>query len=180
MEQKSRLQRADGSTLATTDNMHFQVTTHSPEQTQQIGTALGRLSKTGDLILLVGDLGAGKTCFTQGMAWGTGFDGFAASPSFVLVREYPGRIDLFHIDFYRLDHIEEIAELGIDDYLYGDGICVIEWADKALDSLPGEYLLITFEHLAESDRRLRLEAHGERYTGLLEQIMNSDCLPAQS
>jgi tRNA threonylcarbamoyladenosine biosynthesis protein TsaE len=149
---------------------YLELVTHSPEQTQQIGTAIGKQAQSGDLILLIGDLGAGKTCFTQGIAWGTGFDGYASSPSFVLVREYHGKLTVYHIDLYRLDNIAEIAELGIDDYLYGEGICVIEWADKALDSLPQEYLLITFEHLTDNERRMRFEPNGPRYFKMIEQI----------
>ena len=88
--------------------VHFEITTHSPEQTQEVGSSIGKLAKIGDSIFLAGNLGAGKTCFTQGFAWGTGFDGYASSPSFVLVREYDGRFKVYHIDFYRLDNIDEI------------------------------------------------------------------------
>ena len=149
---------------------YLELVTHSPEETQQIGTTIGEQAQSGDLILLVGDLGAGKTCFTQGIAWGTGFDGYASSPSFVLVREYRGELTVYHIDLYRLDNMDEITELGIDDYLYGEGICVIEWADKALDFLPQEHLLITFEHRTENERRLRFEPKGPRYSNIVEQI----------
>ena len=146
------------------------LTSHSPEQTQQVGYAIGALARAGDLILLVGELGAGKTCLTQGIAWGLGFDGYVASPSFMLVREHQGRVNLYHIDFYRLDDIEEIAELGIDDYLYGEGVCVVEWAEKALDLLPSEHLLIKFEHLAKNERRLYFEPKGKRYIEMLAQL----------
>lgn len=148
----------------------FELITHSPEETQSLGRELGKLLQSGDLILLVGDLGAGKTCFTQGIAWGLGFDGYAASPSFVLVREYRGRLNLYHADFYRLDNVEEIADLGLDEYLDGPGVLVVEWANKALDSFPPEHLLIRFEHMAENERRLRLEPCGQRYLELVEQL----------
>ncbi len=149
--------------------VHFEITTHSPEQTQEVGSSIGKLAKIGDSIFLAGNLGAGKTCFTQGFAWGTGFDGYASSPSFVLVREYDGRFKVYHIDFYRLDNIDEISELGIDDMIE-EGVCVIEWADKAFDSLPHEHLLITFEHLAENERCLRFEPKGKRYRYITEQL----------
>lgn len=147
----------------------FEVITHYPEQTQEIGSALGELTQAGDSIFLVGDLGAGKTCFTQGFAWGVGFDGYASSPSFVLVREYDGRKKVYHIDLYRLDSIEEISDLGIDDMME-EGICVIEWADKAFDWLPQEHLLITFEHMAENNRRLCFEPKGNRYQQIIDKM----------
>ena len=168
----------DGTTLETTGSSDFnkmsakafEFISHSPEQTRQIGSDLGELTQGGNLILLVGDLGAGKTCFAQGVARGLGFSGYASSPSFVLVREYPGRLKVYHIDFYRLDTIEEIADLGIDDYLVGDGVCVIEWADKVLNWLPRDHLVIKFAHLAEDERRLRFEPRGKRYTDLVRQL----------
>jgi len=166
----------DGNILIKEDNI-FEIPTHNPEQTQQFGTEIGKLAQAGDLILLVGNLGAGKTCLTQGIAWGVGFDGYASSPSFVLVKEYPGRLILYHIDLYRLDDIEEISELGIDDYLYGEGICVVEWADKAPDYFPSEHLIISIEHISESERHLRLQGNGPRYTHLTEQLKEKWNLP---
>ena len=148
----------------------FEIVSHSPEQTQRIGFAIGELAQPNDSILLAGNLGAGKTCFTQGIARGVGFEGYASSPSYVLVKEYPGRLALYHIDLYRLDDIEEIDELGIDDYLYGEGVCVIEWADKALESLSPERLLIKFDYLNENERRLRFEPEGQRYFDLLAKL----------
>ncbi len=148
----------------------FNLTTHSPEETQQIGISIGQTAQAGDLILLMGNLGAGKTCLTQGIGWGAGFDGFASSPSFVLVKEYPGRLMIYHIDLYRLDDIEEIAELGLDDYIYSDGLCVIEWADKAPDYFPSDHLVISIDHVSETERRLQFTGNGQRYFSLLEQL----------
>ena len=148
----------------------IELVTHSPEETQRIGADIGERARIGDLILLVGNLGAGKTCLTQGIAWGLGVPDYTSSPSFVLVREYQGRLNLYHIDFYRLDDIREVAELGMSDYLDGEAICVVEWADRALDSLPEEHLLIKFEHLAVNERRLRFEPRGQRYVGLVEEL----------
>jgi tRNA threonylcarbamoyladenosine biosynthesis protein TsaE len=150
--------------------IHFELVTHSPEETQRIGADIGERAETGDLILLVGDLGTGKTCLTQGIARGLGLADYISSPSFVLVREYRGRLNLYHIDFYRLNDIREIAELGMSDYLNGEGICVVEWADRALGSLPEEHLLIKFEHLTANERRLRFKPRGRRYSGLMEQL----------
>jgi tRNA threonylcarbamoyladenosine biosynthesis protein TsaE len=150
--------------------IHFQLITCSPEETQRIGADIGERAEAGDLILLVGDLGTGKTCLTQGIARGLGLADYISSPSFVLVREYQGRLNLYHIDLYRLNDIREIAELGMSDYLNGEGICVVEWADRGGNSLPVEHLLIGFEHLAVNERRLQFEPRGQRYVGLVEQL----------
>ncbi len=95
---------------------------HSPEETRNLGVRLGELSQPGDIFLLERQLGVGKTCLTQGIAWGLGSQEYALSPTFVLMREIKGRLPLYHIDLYRLDRIEEIADLGLDDYLYGHGL----------------------------------------------------------
>ena len=144
--------------------------TESPEETQRLGTRLGKLAQVGDVLLLVGGLGAGKTCLTQGIAWGLDIEGYATSPSFVVVNQYQGRLPLYHIDLYRLDRLEEVIELGLDDYLYGRGVCVVEWAKKALDMLPKEHLLVEMSYLSDTSRNLVLKPVGERYVELLSQL----------
>ncbi len=148
----------------------LELITHSPEQTQAFGTRLGKIAQPGDVILLVGKLGAGKTCLTQGIAWGLGIDDYAVSPSFVLVRELYGRLPLYHVDFYRLDNLEEIAELGLDEYFYGKGISVVEWAEKAFELLPPENLLIEMEYLSDNERRLKLKPTGKHYREMVAQL----------
>ena len=148
----------------------MKLTSHSPEETQDIGKKLGQMAQSGDVILLVGNLGAGKTCLTQGIAWGLNIDGYARSPSFVVVNEYKGRLPMFHIDLYRLDSIAEVADLGLDDYLYGRGLCVVEWADKAIELLPTQNLLIKIDMIGDNERRLELTAHGNRYKEMLSDI----------
>lgn len=143
---------------------------HSPEETQRLGTRIGKLASPGDIFLLVGGLGTGKTCLTQGIAWGLGIKEYAVSPSFVLVRELYGRLPLYHIDLYRLDHIEEIAELGLDDYLYGKGVCVVEWAEKGLSVLPLEHLLIEISYLSSTERSFHFKPSGRRYLEMLDQL----------
>lgn len=148
----------------------LKLTSHSPEETQRLGAELGKLSQSGDVFLLVGNLGSGKTCLTQGIAWGLDVREYAFSPSFVIVREYHGRLPLYHVDLYRLDHLGEIVDLGLDEYFYGNGVSVVEWADKGLAALPEENLLITLEHVAETQRSIRLEANGKRYSQLVELL----------
>jgi tRNA threonylcarbamoyladenosine biosynthesis protein TsaE len=144
--------------------------TESPEETQRLGTRLGKLAQVGDVFLLGGGLGAGKTCLTQGIAWGLDIEGYATSPSFVVVNQYQGRLPLYHIDLYRLDRLEEVIELGLDDYLYGRGVCVVEWAEKALDMFPKEHLLVEMSYLSDTSRNLVLKPVGERYVELLSQL----------
>ena len=148
----------------------LELISHSPEQTQRLGTHIGKLALAGDIFLLVGKLGTGKTCLTQGIAWGLNIKEYALSPSFVIMRELYGRLPLYHIDLYRLDHIEEIIELGLDDYLYGNGICVIEWAEKGLSTLPAEHLLIQIDYLSDTERSFQLKSSGKRYLEILAQL----------
>ncbi len=149
---------------------HLDLISHSPEQTQRIGARIGELALSGDIFLLVGRLGTGKTCLTQGIAWGLNIKEHALSPSFVIMRELYGRLPLYHIDLFRLDHVEEIEELGLDDYLYGKGVCVVEWAEKGLSVLPTEHLLIQIDYLSDTERSFRLKPRGKRYQELLTQL----------
>jgi len=152
------------------DTNHLELISHSPEETQRFGIRIGELAKPGDIFLLVGGLGTGKTCLVQGIAWGLGIKEYAASPSFVVIRELYGRLPLYHIDLYRLNHIEEIVELGLDDYLYGNGVCVMEWAEKGLSVLPTEHLLIQISYLSDSERSFQLKPSGKRYLQILAQL----------
>ena len=149
---------------------NLELTSHSAEQTQKLGTHIGRLAMPGDIFLLVGNLGTGKTCLTQGIAWGLDIKEYALSPSFVIMRELHGRLPLYHIDLYRLDNIEEITDLGLDDYLYGNGVCVVEWAEKGLGTLPGEHLLIQIAYLSDTERSFQLKATSKRYLERIEKL----------
>jgi len=142
----------------------------SQEQTQHMGIRLGELAEAGDIFLLTGNLGSGKTCLTQGIAWGLGVKEYAFSPSFVIMREYHGRLTLYHIDFYRLDRIEEIADLGLDEYLYGEGVCVVEWADNGMAVMPAEHLLINLSYISDTERSIVFEPKGKRYIQLLKTL----------
>ena len=120
------------------ENRNQTFKTGNPEETQTLGEKLGKTLKRGDVIALVGDLGTGKTCLTQGIARGVGIasDEVVNSPSYILINEYNGAIPIYHIDLYRLENSEEIAELGLSEYIEGDGICIIEWAERMSDLLP--------------------------------------------
>ena len=120
------------------ENRNETFKTETPEETQALGEKLGRTLKQGDVIALIGDLGTGKTCLTQGIARGAGIapNEIVSSPSYILINEYSGTVPIYHIDLYRLENSEEIAELGLSEYIEGDGICIIEWAERMSDALP--------------------------------------------
>ena len=145
---------------------------HSPEQTQLLGSYLGKLARKADVFLLTGQLGTGKTCLVQGIAHGLNVKEYAFSPSFVILREYHGRLPLYHIDLYRLDSTSEIVGLGLEDYFYGNGVCVVEWAKKGLQIVPPDNLLISIRYVAASNtgRFIRLRPQGERYSELIAQL----------
>jgi tRNA threonylcarbamoyladenosine biosynthesis protein TsaE len=117
----------------------------------------------GDVYLLVGTLGAGKTTLTQGILWGLGSDEYARSPTFVLVKEYNARLTLYHMDLYRLDTYDEIVELGLEEHLDGDGVCVVEWADKAPGHFPEDHAVITLDVVDPDTRRISLSSESDRY-----------------
>ena len=151
-------------------NTSLTIETHSREQTQAVGWRLGRAAMPGDLLLLVGELGTGKTCLTQGIARGLNIDSHVRSPTFVLATEHQGRLMLYHIDLYRIDQISEAQDLGLDEYIEGGGVCVVEWANKAIPVFPAEHLRIELEHTGDESRGLTFTAHGHRYTELLNAL----------
>ena len=150
----------------------LKLNSQSPEQTHLLGSYLGELAQKADVFLLVGELGTGKTCLVQGIAHGLAIKEYAFSPTFVILREYHGRLPLYHIDFYRLDHVEEIADLGLEEYFYGDGVCVVEWAEKGLQVVPWDNLLITLHYIPayHTGRSICLKPQGKRYYELIEQL----------
>ena len=143
---------------------------HGAAQTQRVGARLGELLQPGDVILLEGDLGAGKTVLAQGVAQGLGIDDPVTSPTFTLIHEYEGRLPLYHVDLYRLAGAADAANIGLEEYLYGDGVTVIEWPDRAASLVPGDYLVISLRPIADTKRALRLTPHGARYEALVAEF----------
>jgi tRNA threonylcarbamoyladenosine biosynthesis protein TsaE len=140
--------------------------------THALGTRLGRLLFPGAVVALVGQLGAGKTHLVRAVAEGLGVpDGrVVTSPTFVLIQEYEGRLPVYHFDVYRLSGDVPFGDLGAHEYLEGDGVCLIEWADRVVRSLPAEHLRVTLEVTGENSRRATLEAHGEPYERVVEAL----------
>lgn len=142
----------------------------SPGDTLRLGERLGRLLRAGDVVLLSGELGAGKTVFVQGVARGLGFDGSVSSKSFVLMGEYAGRVRLYHADLYRLEAPDEVEDLALDE-VSADGVLIVEWPERAGDGvLPEENLHIEFDVTGENVRVLRVEGRGERASELIGGI----------
>ncbi|MEW6244621.1 MAG: tRNA (adenosine(37)-N6)-threonylcarbamoyltransferase complex ATPase subunit type 1 TsaE [Bacillota bacterium] len=148
----------------------FSIKTESAEQTGHVGSILGRLLLPGDFIALTGPLGAGKTCFARGILKGAGVPGHPASPSFTIVFEYEGRIPLYHMDMYRLHDPSELLQIGYDEYFYGDGACIVEWAEQVLPYLPEERLDVDIRYAGEHGRFLTFLAFGARHARILEQL----------
>ena len=122
------------------------IETRSPEETFQVGKSLGEKAYPGQVITLTGDLGVGKTVFTQGLAKGLGIEEPVNSPTFTIVQVYEGgRLPFYHFDVYRIGDIEEMEEIGYDDYFFGQGICLIEWADLIEEILPEKLIKVTIE-----------------------------------
>lgn len=120
--------------------------TTSEEQTWQVGFQLGQEAKKGQVFCLIGDLGSGKTIFTQGFAKGLGIESAVCSPTFTIVCEYhEGRLPLYHFDVYRISEPEEMDQIGYEDYFYGDGVCLVEWANLIAELLPEDAVLVRIE-----------------------------------
>ncbi len=137
--------------------------THSPEETQALGERLGRLLQAGDVVSLVGELGAGKTCFVQGLARGLGVpaDRRISSPTFTIVNEHFGRLTLYHVDLYRLEEERELREIGLADYLEGGGVAVVEWFDRFPELRPPDRIDLTIEITGDESRKIRVGATGK-------------------
>ena len=135
----------------------MQYITNSPEETEAIGTALGNIIKPGTVIAYRGDLGAGKTAFTRGLAKGLGCTEIVTSPTYTIVNEYlGGRIPLFHFDMYRLRSSDDLFDIGWEDYLDRGGVCAVEWSENVDDAME-DAIYITIEKLGEDSRRITLE-----------------------
>jgi tRNA threonylcarbamoyladenosine biosynthesis protein TsaE len=149
------------------------IVSHSLAQTQRLGVRLGELLHGGELLLLDGDLGTGKTTLTQGIAEGLGVQEVVNSPTFTLLKEYEGRLPLYHFDLYRLDDPAEILDLGFEEYFESSGVCVVEWANKAESIWSTEQLRIRLKVVSETKRGLLFSGVGARYSDLLFEFRKS-------
>ena len=141
------------------------IETHDPEETFEVGRKIGMNAKPGQIYTLTGDLGVGKTVFTQGVAAGLGITEPVNSPTFTIIQEYEdGRLPFYHFDVYRIGDLEETEEIGYDDYFFGQGICLIEWAELIEEILPEKRIEVTIEKDLEKGfeyRKITIEERGE-------------------
>jgi tRNA threonylcarbamoyladenosine biosynthesis protein TsaE len=169
------------------------IISHSSAQTQRLGMRLGDILRGGELLLLDGQLGTGKTTFTQGLARGMDITDIVSSPTFTLLKEYRGHLvspsqsgheislsqpqrlglALYHFDLYRLEDPEEIIDLGFEDYFFSSGVCVVEWADKADLLWPDQHLRVHLKMMSETKRGILLFATGLRYCQLLQEFQKN-------
>ncbi|MCX5657174.1 MAG: tRNA (adenosine(37)-N6)-threonylcarbamoyltransferase complex ATPase subunit type 1 TsaE [Candidatus Omnitrophica bacterium] len=155
--------------------MEKKIITKNEKETFKLGKLLGAELKGGEVVALIGELGSGKTVFTKGIARGIGIkdaEKLVNSPSFMLIKEYPAKINLFHFDLYRLDSVRQIEQLGWEDYLGENGVLVIEWADKMGSLLPENSLFIELEVMDENKRKIKLTARGEAHRELIWKLKN--------
>ena len=136
--------------------------THSPEETRAFGRRLAEQLRPGDVLLFYGNPGAGKSEMTRGIAEGLGVSGPVTSPSFTILNVYDdGRVPLYHFDWYRLESAEELYEMGMDEYLGGDGVAVVEWPTQCPEAIPDTHLAVTLKPVGESDREITLTPMGD-------------------
>lgn len=144
---------------------------NSAAATMSLGEKIAQYLQAGDVLVLNGDLGAGKTTFTKGLAKGLHIPDLVRSPTFTIIREYhDGRLPLYHMDVYRLEE-GGAEDLGLDEYFDGDGVCVVEWAQFAEDELPDNYLSLSFRRTdRENERVVEIQAHGQHFQDILEHL----------
>ncbi len=149
--------------------------TNNTSETIRMGKRLGRLLRPGDVVALVGDLGTGKTQFIKGVAEGVGVGKttYVSSPSFTLINEYPGRIPFYHIDLFRLQSEEEAEGLGLEEYVRGNGVTAIEWADKISSLLPEDLLWVKIHYTGEHSRTIEITPKGKQYEIIVTELQTS-------
>ncbi|MGM0847372.1 MAG: tRNA (adenosine(37)-N6)-threonylcarbamoyltransferase complex ATPase subunit type 1 TsaE [Bacillota bacterium] len=146
----------------------YELITSSPEQTGEFAERLASSLQENDVLTLEGDLGAGKTTFTKGLAKGLGVKRNVNSPTFTIIKEYQGRLPLYHMDVYRVD--DSFEDLGFDEYFNGGGVTVVEWAHLIMEQLPEDKLAVTIVRTSDLDRKILLKPFGDRYERLCKEI----------
>lgn len=164
--------KTNNSGLTSDAGYQFSTVTRSAQETRRWGKELGRLLSGGEIIGLSGELGSGKTCFVRGLAEGLGVDkeAWVRSPSFTLINEYTGRLLVYHIDLFRLRDYREMEELNLREYLFSEGVSVIEWFESLPEGEAEEYLHIRFAYANGVKRELTFTAHGGRYEKIIEAL----------
>jgi tRNA threonylcarbamoyladenosine biosynthesis protein TsaE len=153
--------------------MEFSFSTKSHEETVNAGKSLGKIVDPACVVGLIGDLGAGKTCFVKGVANGLNDvpEKEVTSPTFTILQAYEGAVPLYHFDAYRLGGVDDLGDIGFEDYVYGQGVSVIEWADNISEALPEERMLIEIELKADENRLFKCSAVGAKHEAVLDKFI---------
>lgn len=159
------MQRGDGPQV---------LVTRSPDETREFGRSLGGSLLAGCFVALTGDLGSGKTVLVQGIAEGLGCGGEVSSPSFVIMNEYRGRVPIYHIDLYRVTDSHSLHDLGYREYFYGDGVTLVEWADRVPDLLPSDRLDVSIELTGAEERRITVLPRGALHSAVLRAAVSRE------
>ncbi|WP_010246734.1 tRNA (adenosine(37)-N6)-threonylcarbamoyltransferase complex ATPase subunit type 1 TsaE [Acetivibrio cellulolyticus] len=150
-----------------------QIKTYSADETTQVGRALGSILNRGDVVCLTGDLGTGKTALTNGIASALGIEDYITSPTFTIVNEYKTEVPLYHFDVYRISDPEEMYDIGFEEYLYGEGVVVIEWAELIKGILPDDLIWVKISKDLASGvdtREISIDFQGEKYEGYIDRL----------
>ncbi|TCI29245.1 tRNA (adenosine(37)-N6)-threonylcarbamoyltransferase complex ATPase subunit type 1 TsaE [Exiguobacterium sp. SL-10] len=147
----------------------YTLITHSAAETQAVAEKIATLVQAGTVITLNGDLGAGKTTFTQGFGKGLGVTRNVNSPTFTIMKQYQGRLPLYHMDVYRLEDTGD--DIGLEEYINGDGVAIVEWSNLIESSLPTERLAITIERIGDEERQLTFAPVGDMYDALVKEVL---------
>lgn len=149
----------------------IKIKTKSPEETEKIGYNIGKALKGSEIICMIGDLGAGKTTMTKSLAAGLDIEDYITSPTFTIVNEYAGRLKLYHFDVYRIGDVEEMYDLGYEEYFYSDGVCIIEWSNLIEEILPKERLIIEINRGQDEDiREITIKPIGKKYEDIVKEL----------
>ena len=150
----------------------MEIVSNSPLETEELGAQLGNLLSAGTFVALQGGLGGGKTCFTRGIVATVAPQSahLVASPTFAIMNSYFGNTPVYHFDFYRLTGDNDIAELGLDEYFSGDGVCVVEWSERLSELLPDDYIALLFEYAGDDQRTINLTACGPKSLNILGEL----------
>lgn len=150
----------------------LQITTGSSFETEELGISIGSLLQPGSFLALRGDLGGGKTCLTRGLVASLAPQSahLVASPTYAIMNCYSGNTTVYHFDFYRLTGDDDIAELGFEEYFYGDGVCVVEWSERLAELLPADVMTLLFEYAGEDQRLITISSSGLKSDNVLDQL----------
>lgn len=143
------------------------------DETKEIGYKLGRLLKKGDVVCLTGDLGAGKTTLTKSMARGLEVEEDVTSPTFTIINEYDGRLPVYHFDVYRIVDIDEMYDIGYEEYFYGNGVCIVEWASQIKELIPKEHLWMEIKLGEEiNSREFYIKGTSKHFESIIEELIS--------